>query len=167
MNLSEHITEKEATHSATAVRLGIVNTPSAIEWENMKLVANKIFEPLRNHFNVPIGISSFYRSELLNKKIGGSKTSQHCKGEAIDIDADIYGGITNLQIFRYIKDNLEFDQLIWEYCDDAGMPQWVHVSYKCNNNRKEILKSSKNDKGKTIYLKFMGLMKTSDINNVI
>jgi len=149
--ISEHISIKEATFSSTATRKGIDNTPNATQIENMKLVATKVFEPLRKHFNTPIGISSFFRSEALNKAIGGSASSQHCKGEAIDIDADIFGGVTNGEIFKYIKENLEFDQLIWEYGNTTD-PDWVHVSYSKSGNRRQILKAIKVG-GKTTYVK--------------
>ena len=110
-NISKHITLYEATYSETAIRLGLRNTPTTKEeLDAMKLVAEKVFEPLREHFGVAIGISSFFRCYMLNKRVGGSKTSDHVKGRSIDIDADIYGKITNKQIFDYIKDNLEFDQ---------------------------------------------------------
>lgn len=139
--ISTHISEEEAFKSQTAIRHGIKNyTGDAEILANMKHVAQNIFEPLRNHFKRPIGISSFYRCELLNKKIGGAKNSQHTTGEAIDIDADIFGDLTNKIIYDYVKDNLDFDQLIWEF-GDKNNPAWVHVSLKRNGkNRKQILK---------------------------
>ncbi len=106
MNLSKNLTLFEMTRSETAKRKGIDNTPGAQEIENMKILAEKIFQPIREHFGVPIYISSGYRSKKLNKAIGGSSTSQHCKGEAIDIDMDGHSHVTNVQIFNYIKDNL-------------------------------------------------------------
>jgi hypothetical protein len=139
IKISKHLFLKEVIKSNTASRLGIDNSPTEEHLVNLKKVANNIFEPLRSHFNVPIGISSGYRSEALNKAIGGSKTSQHCKGEALDIDADIFGKLANVDIFNYIKDNLDFDQLIWEYGNDIN-PAWVHCSYKSKGNRKQILK---------------------------
>ena len=108
----------------------------------MKITAEKVFEPVREHFRIPIGISSFFRCEKLNTAVGGSKTSQHCKGEAIDIDADIYGGVTNSKIFHWIRKNLDFHQLIWEYGDDCN-PNWVHVSFKTKGNKKIIMKAVK------------------------
>lgn len=138
--ISDHVSLAEAIKSATAKRKGIDNTPTADAKVRMTNVAEKVFEPLRTHFNVPIYISSFYRSEKLNKAVNGSKTSQHVKGEAMDLDADVFGGITNKQIFDYIKNNLEYDQLIWEY-GNATNPSWVHVSLKlCGKNRKQIIK---------------------------
>ena len=143
MNLSYHLTLEEATKSATAIRKGIFNLPVDEHLAALVNAANKVFEPIRNYFNVPIGISSGYRSDALNEAIGGSKRSQHSKGEALDIDADIYGGITNKQIFDFVKDNLEFDQLIWEFGTD-NEPNWVHVSIKhFGEQRKQILRASR------------------------
>jgi len=149
MKISEHISLKEALRSNTAKRLGINNTPDEEAMANMKVIAQTVFEPLREHFGEPIYISSFYRSPQLNKAIGGSKKSQHCKGEAIDID-DVYSKATNADFFNYIKDRLDFDQLIWEFGDD-DQPDWVHVSYSIGNNRRRILKALKQN-GKTIYI---------------
>jgi len=143
MNLSFHLTLEEATKSATAIRKGIYNLPVDEHLAALVNTANKIFEPIRNHFNVPIGISSGYRSNALNEAIGGSKTSQHSKGEALDIDADIYGSITNKQIFDFIRNNLDFDQLIWEFGTESE-PNWVHVSIKhFGEQRKQILRASR------------------------
>jgi zinc D-Ala-D-Ala carboxypeptidase len=136
--ISKYVTLEEATKSQTAIRLGIENQPSPEEIERMKYVASNVFDKVREHLGKPLGVSSFFRSEKLNKAIGGSKTSQHRYGEAIDIDADIYGG-SNREIFNYIKDNLEFDQLIGEGVKPDGDFQWVHVSLKKSGNRKEIL----------------------------
>jgi zinc D-Ala-D-Ala carboxypeptidase len=140
MKISEHLTLKEVTKSNTADRLDIDNTPTQEHLENLKIVAEKIFEPIRNHFNIPIGVSSGYRSEALNKAVKGSKTSHHCKGMALDIDADMYGGVTNKEIFEFIRNNLEFTQLIWEYGTDEE-PNWVHVGYDPNNLKKQLLKA--------------------------
>ena len=148
-NISEHISLKEATKSNTATRLGIDNFPTNDILINMQTVANKIFEPLRIYIGEPIYISSFYRSPELNKAIGGSTRSQHCKGQAIDID-DVYSKkFTNADYFNYIKENLEFDQLIWEFGDNVN-PNWIHFSY-CDNNRNRILKAIK-ENGKTKYI---------------
>ena len=147
--VSKNISYKEATHSKTAKRLGIDNTPNAEQFSNMVYVAEGIFQPLREHFGVPIYISSFFRSEALNTAIRGSASSTHKKGEAMDLDADVYGKITNAQIFHYIKDNLEFDQLIWEFGTEDN-PAWVHVSLSKRNNRNQILKAYRVD-GKTKY----------------
>lgn len=139
MQVSKHISLIEATKSETAIRLGIANIPDAETFERMKLVAEQCFEKIREHFSVPIKVNSFYRSPELNKSIGGSKTSQHMTGEAIDMDAIEGTGITNADIFNWAKDNLIFDQLIWEYGDDK-QPDWVHISYKKEGNRNQIIK---------------------------
>ena len=147
--ISKHISYKEATHSNTAIRRGIKNDPMPEQLANMMILAEKVFEPLRNHFNEPIRINSFFRSVTLNNRIGGAKSSQHTKGEAIDISA--MNGITNKQLFDYIKDNLEFDQLINEYPDSKGNPSWVHVSYTMDKpNRNKIL-IAKRVNGRTVY----------------
>jgi len=139
--ISTHITYKEGTQSNTAIRRRIRNEPNEAQLTAMKAVAKTVFEPLRLHFNQPIRINSFFRSAALNKAIGGSRTSQHCDGEAIDIDAT--NGITNKQLFDYIKENLEFDQLIWEFGTNKE-PDWVHVSYTASKpNRKQLLKAVK------------------------
>lgn len=140
---------KEALRSNTAKRLGIDNMPDNDTLVTMQITAQHIFEPLRNKFNEPIYISSFYRSPELNTAIGGSSRSQHCKGEAIDID-DVYSKVTNADFFNYIKDRLEFDQLIWEFGDDEN-PDWVHVSYNLGRNRMRILKAIK-ENGRTKYI---------------
>ena len=147
--ISNHISLNEATRSNTAQRLGIDNFPNSYTISKMQLTANKIFEPLREYVECPIYISSFYRSPELNTAIGGSKNSQHCKGEAIDLD-DVYSKVKNKVFFDYIKENLDFDQLIWEFGDDEN-PAWVHVSYKEKGNRNRILKAIKL-KGKTQYI---------------
>jgi len=147
MKLSKNLTLKEAVKSNTATRLGIDNTPSQWEINNLTAIADHIFQPIRDHFGVPIGVSSGFRCRDLNKAIGGSKYSQHMIGEALDIDADIYGKVTNADIFNYIKKNLEWDQMIWEFGNDEE-PNWVHVSYKESGvNRKQIRKAMRDSKG--------------------
>jgi len=147
--ISKHISYKEATFSQTATRKSIDNTPSADVVERMKAVAENVFEPLRAHVGGPIKINSFYRSINLNVAIGGAKSSQHTRGEAIDID-DTFGHMSNKDMFAFIKDELDFDQLIWEFGDDEN-PDWVHVSYASpKNNRRRMLKAEKKD-GKTVY----------------
>lgn len=147
--ISKNISYKEATLSTTAKRLGIDNTPNAEEMSNMRHVAENVFQPVREHFDTPIYVSSFYRSEALNKAIKGSPSSTHVKGEAMDLDADVYNKVTNAEIFHYIKDNLEFDQLIWEFGTDQN-PDWVHVSLSKGVNRKQVL-VAKRVHGKTVY----------------
>lgn len=150
MKISNHISYKEATKSNTAERLGIDNTPNEYVLTNMYAIAENIFEPLRKWVDGPIAINSFYRCEELNKAIGGSSKSQHCEGRAIDID-DTLGGATNAEMFNYIKENLNFDQLIWEFGDDTN-PNWVHVSYVSEDqNRNRCLKAEKVN-GKTQYI---------------
>jgi zinc D-Ala-D-Ala carboxypeptidase len=147
--ISKHISYKEATRSATALRLGIENIPNEYELQNMEMVAKKVFEPLREAIDAPIKINSFFRCEELNKAIGGSSKSQHCQGRAIDID-DIYGHVSNAFMYYYIKDNLDFDQLIWEFGTNDS-PDWVHVSYiDEDSNRKRCLKAYR-ENGKTKY----------------
>ena len=148
--ISKHLTLEELTYSATAIKLGIVNAPTPIQIENLKTLALKVFEPTREHFGVPIHISSGYRIMNLNQALNGSITSQHCRGEAIDIDMK-GDKVTNAQIFHWIKDNLKYDQLIWEFGDKKN-PDWVHVSY-CSENRKQTLRAVKVN-GKTHYEKF-------------
>jgi hypothetical protein len=123
--------------------------PTAEHIENFKKLAEKVFQPIRDHFAVPIRISSGYRSAALNKAIGGSLSSQHCSGEAIDIDMD-GTSITNAQVFNFIKDNLEFDQLIWEFGTDKN-PDWVHVSYETTGKQRKQILVAKRVKGKTAY----------------
>ena len=147
--ISKNITYKEATRSDTAKRLSIDNTPDAEQLENMKRVAENVFQPVRENFDCPIYVSSFFRSEELNKAMKGSSSSTHMKGEAMDLDADVFGKVTNAQIFHYIKDNLEFDQLIWEFGTEEEAA-WVHVSLSKNNNRNQILVAKKVE-GKTVY----------------
>ncbi|CAB4172905.1 Peptidase M15A, C-terminal [uncultured Caudovirales phage] len=145
MKLSQHLDLSEVTRSESAKRNGISNMPTKEHIANFMLLAEKIFEPIREHFGVPIRISSGYRSKELNEKIGGSSTSQHSSGEALDIDMD-GTSISNKQIFDYIKDNLEFDQLINEF-----NYSWVHVSYKSTGKqRKQILEAYK-DGGASKY----------------
>ena len=151
--ISKNITFAEATKSQSAIRLGINNEPNKEQIEAMKYVAENIFERVRAHFgNKPIAISSFFRNFATNKAVGGSQTSQHCKGEAMDIDADTFGGITNKEIFNYIKDNLDFDQLIWEFGTNNN-PDWVHVSLTKGLNKRQVLKAVKNEFGKVVYIK--------------
>jgi hypothetical protein len=140
--ICKYLTLGEVVRSESAKRNGISNFPTAEHLENMKALGINVFDKIREHFGCPIGLSSAYRSEALNSAIkGSSKTSQHCKGEAFDIDAQIHGKITNKAIFDYIRQNLDFDQLIWEFGTNQE-PDWVHVSYKKNGgNRKSILKA--------------------------
>ena len=149
-NISEHISYKEGVYSITALRLGLNNDPTKAHLTNMELLAEKIFEPLRKHVNGPIKINSFYRGPELNKAIGGSANSQHCKGQAIDID-DVYGYMSNAEMYEYIKNNLSFDQMIWEF-GNSDNPDWVHVSYVNEEaNRNRCLLAQKDENNKTKY----------------
>ena len=148
--ISKNITYNEAIHSQTAKRLGIENKPNDEQLGNMLTVAQMIFQPLREWVGGPIKINSFFRSPELNKAIGGSSKSQHCKGQAIDID-DVYGHASNAAMFDWIRANLDFDQMIWEFGTDQN-PSWVHVSYvDKQSNRNRCLKAYK-EKGKTKYM---------------
>ena len=147
--ISKHISNKEGVYSRTALRLNIDNTPTEEHKKNMRLLAKNIFEPLRAYVGGPIKINSFYRSPELNKAIGGSTKSQHCNGQAIDID-DTFGRATNAEMFEFIKQHLNFDQMIWEFGDDKN-PNWVHVSYVSpQENRNRCLKAYK-ENNKTKY----------------
>jgi len=143
MKLSKNLSLREAVRSTTAKRLGIKNEPSDGEVLNLKAVSKNVFQPIRDNFGVPIYVSSGFRSKKLNKSIGGSATSQHCQGRALDLDADVFGGVSNADIFFYIKECLDFDQLIWEFGNGEN-PDWVHVSYTSQeNNRNRVLKAYK------------------------
>ena len=147
--ISEHISYKESVYSITATHRGINNIPDDEQLTNMELVAEEVFEPLREWVGGPIKINSFFRCPKLNKAIGGSSKSQHCEGRAIDID-DTFRKASNADMYNYIKDHLEFDQLIWEFGDNKN-PDWVHVSYVSpEENRNRCLKAYR-DKGKTKY----------------
>jgi zinc D-Ala-D-Ala carboxypeptidase len=148
--ISNNITYAESIYSETAIRKGISNKPNKEQIKAMKEVAKYIFQPVREHFCVKIYISSFFRSKLLNLAIGGSETSSHMRAEAIDVDADVYGGVTNAEIFNYILENLSFDQLIWEHGTDEE-PNWVHFSFvSISENRNEALKCFRKN-GETQY----------------
>ena len=149
--LSPNLSLAEVTKSDTAIKNGINNQPTQEHYENLVAIANKVFQPIREHFGKPIMVSSGYRSLALNKKVGGSATSAHCSGEALDLDADTFGGMTNADIFNFIRQNLDYDQIIWEFGTHKN-PDWVHVGYRRNGgNRKQNLKAVK-VAGKTKYL---------------
>lgn len=148
MKLSKNLSLAEVTKSNTAIKHGIDNTPSDEHLKNLIQVAENIFQPVREHFGVPIAITSGYRSPVLNTRIGGSKTSDHCFGRALDLDADVYKKVTNEEIFYFIKENLGFKQLIAEF----GF-SWIHVAFDIDNNKKQVLEA-KRIKGKTHYINF-------------
>ena len=153
MKLSKYVSLAEATRSDTAKRNGIDNSPTAEHLENLKVISEEVFDKVREYFGVPLFISSGYRSAALNKAIGGSATSDHNLGRALDLDQDGHGnGVTNADVFNYIKSNLDFDQLIWEFGTDKN-PDWVHVGYRKGANRKQILKAVR-EGGKTKYVTY-------------
>ena len=148
--ISKHVSYKEGVYSTTATRRGIDNDPNDEQLANMELIAEKVFEPLRKYVGGPIKINSFFRCSKLNTAIGGSRKSQHMKGQAIDID-DTFGVVTNSDMYDYIKNNLDFDQMIWEFGDDEN-PNWVHVSYVSKeDNRNRCLKAYR-EQGKSKYM---------------
>ena len=148
-NISKHVSYKEGVRSNTALRLGIENTPGAEQLEKMEIVAKEVFEPLREWVGGPIKVNSFFRGEKLNKAVGGSTKSQHMSGQAMDID-DGFGHRSNADMYGFIKENLNFDQMIWEFGDDEN-PDWVHVSFVSKEkNRNRCLKAYK-EKGRTKY----------------
>lgn len=146
--ISKHVSWNEATRSNTAIRLGIDNTPSDAIIETMKITAENIFEPLREKLG-PIRITSFFRNPDLNRAIGGSKSSQHMKGEAIDCSGI---NVTNAMLFDTACQLPQFDQIIWEFGDSTN-PAWVHISYSKVHNRKQILVAKKQGK-RTIYVPY-------------
>jgi len=147
--ISKHISLKEGVFSQTATRRDLDNTPNEEQLENMKLIGEKVFEPLREWVKGPIKINSFFRGLPLNTAIGGAKSSQHMKGQAMDID-DTFGYATNAEMYNWVKDNLDFDQMIWEFGDDKN-PNWVHISYVSpEKNRNRCLLDYK-EKGRSKY----------------
>ena len=149
MKLSNNLTLAEVIKSNTAIRRDIDNTPTEEHLATMKVTAEKLFEPLREHVGAPVKINSFYRGPKLNKAIGGAKRSQHMSGQAMDID-DTFGHMSNADMYHWIKENLNFDQLIWEFGTDKN-PNWLHVSYvNDEDNRNRCLEAYKSN-GKTKY----------------
>ena len=144
MRLTAHFSLVEFIRSESAKRHGVSNQPTPEHLENIKILCERVLEPIRIKFG-PINLSSGYRSKVLNHYIGGSLKSQHCEGKAADIDMDGMGSVTNKEIFEYIKYNLEFDQLINEF-----NYSWVHVSYNLGKNRNQILDALKVN-NKTVY----------------
>ena len=135
--ISKHISLNEGTHSAKAVENKISNLPNEAQLEAMQLVAEKLFEPLREWYSKPIKVNSFFRNTDTNKLVKGAKNSNHLRGEAIDIT----GGsrVENKKIFDWCKENFtDFDELIYEYGDATG-PDWVHISYRKTGNRKKVI----------------------------
>jgi len=144
MRLTAHFTLAEFTRSESAKRHGVSNQPTPEHIENIKILCERVLEPIRMKFG-PLILSSGYRSKVLNHYIGGSLKSQHCEGKAADIDMDGVDSVTNKEIFEYIKNELEFDQLINEF-----NYSWIHVSYNLGKNRKQVLDALKVN-NKTVY----------------
>jgi len=149
MNLTANFSLHEMTKSETALRKGMPNEPTEADIANLKLLAEKVLQPLRDHYGVGIKVNSGYRSPDVNAAVGGSRTSDHCKGQAADIEI---AGIPNATLAQYIKDSLQYTQLILEFYT-PGVPDsgWVHVSYDANNLKCQTLTATKKD-GKTVYL---------------
>ena len=149
MNLTPNFTLEELTKSETALRKNMPNVPTEADITNLKLLAEKVLQPLRDHYGVGIKVNSGYRSPDVNAAVGGSRTSDHCKGQAADIEI---AGIPNAVLAQYIKDSLQYTQLILEFYT-PGIPDsgWVHVSYDANNLKCQTLTATKKD-GKTAYL---------------
>ena len=140
--ISKYISYRESVKSDYAKQKGIANKPSEDDIANMVLLAENVFEPLREWVGEPIKVNSMFRSEELNSALKGSRTSSHLKGQAVDITS--LGGKSNLEMFHYIKDNLDFDQLIWEF---GVEPKWLHVSYVSEKeNRKQVLVTKRKNK---------------------
>ena len=148
--ISKHVSWHEGTYSRTGERRGLDNTPDNEQIKCMKEVAENLFEPLREWVGGPIKINSFFRGEPVNTAIGGSKYSQHMKGQAIDID-DTFGHKTNAEMYHYIKDNLDFDQLIWEFGTDKN-PNWLHISWVSHRPNRKKLTIAKKVNGRTRYI---------------
>jgi zinc D-Ala-D-Ala carboxypeptidase len=149
MNLTKNFTLEEMTKSETALRYDIDNTPNEQEISSMKLLAEKVLQPVRDHFGKGVKVNSGFRNQDVNQKVGGSRNSDHIRGQACDIEIP---GIPNAELAEWIKDNLEYNQLILEFYT-PGVPDsgWVHVSYIPEDNKKQVLTATKKD-GKTVYL---------------
>jgi len=149
-NISKHISWHEGTYSRTGERRDLDNTPNKDQLKCMKEVAENLFEPLREWVGGGIKINSFFRGEPVNTAIGGSTRSQHMKGQAIDID-DTFGHKTNAEMYHYIKDNLDFDQMIWEFGTDKN-PNWLHISWVSHRPNRKKLTIAKKVNGRTKYI---------------
>ena len=148
--ISKHVSYHEGTYSQTGVRRDLDNTPDDDQLKRMEEVAENLFEPLREWVGGPIKINSFFRGEPVNTAIGGSRKSQHMKGQAIDID-DTFGHKTNAEMYHYVKDNLDFDQLIWEFGTDKN-PNWLHISWVSHRPNRKKLTIAKKVNGRTKYI---------------
>ena len=151
MNLSKNLSLSEVTYSKTALRRNINNTPTEEHIENLKYVAEKVFQPIREHFGVPIYVSSGYRSKDLNEVIGGSPRSFHSHGLALDLDQDGRNkGVSNADVFYFIKENLQFTELIWEFGDETN-PNCVHVAIAPGREDEKKIKIAKRVDNRTTY----------------
>jgi zinc D-Ala-D-Ala carboxypeptidase len=149
MNLTKNFTLEEMIKSETALRHGMDNTPGENEIGNLKLLCEKVLQPVRDHFGKGVKVNSGFRHPDVNAKVGGSRTSDHTRGQACDIEIP---GVPNAELAEWIRDNLEYRQLILEFYT-PGVPDsgWVHVSYVAEDNKKEVLTATRKD-GKTVYL---------------
>jgi hypothetical protein len=149
MNLTANFSLHELTKSETALRLGLDNTPDDEATENLRLLCEKVLQPVRDHYGKGVKVNSAFRSPESNAAVGGSKTSDHCLGRAADIEIP---GVANADLAQWIMDNLDYTQLILEFYT-PGIPDsgWVHVSYDPNNLKKQELTATK-VAGKTQYL---------------
>jgi hypothetical protein len=149
MNLSANFTLNELTKSETALRHGLNNEPTPEVTANLKVLCEKVLQPIRDHYGKSVKVSSGYRAPEVNAAVGGSKTSDHCMGQAADIEI---AGVPNHELAEWIQNNLAFTQVILEFYT-RGVPDsgWVHVSYVPNNLKKQSLTAVK-DNGKTVYL---------------
>jgi len=148
MKLTENFSLSEMIKSETALRHGLENNPGEAEIANLKLLAEKVLQPIRNHYKTGVKVNSGFRHPEVNAAVGGSKTSDHCKGQAADIEIP---GVANADLAEWIKDNLQFTQLILEFYT-PGIPDsgWVHVSYDKSNLKKQVMTAMK-ENGKTVY----------------
>ena len=149
MKLTANFSLEELTKSETALRFGMDNTPNDEELANMVALCECVLQPIRDHFGKGVKVNSGFRDPEVNAKVGGSKTSDHCKGMAADIEIP---GVANADLAQWIVDNLEFRQVILEFYT-PGIPDsgWVHVSYNPGDNKKQVLTATKQS-GKTVYL---------------
>ena len=149
MNLTANFSLAEMVKSETALRHDMDNTPGEAEIENLKTLAEKVLQPVRDHYGKGVKVNSGYRHPEVNAKVGGSKTSDHCKGQAADIEIP---GVANADLAKWITENLSFTQVILEFYT-PGIPDsgWVHVSYNPADLKKQVLTATKKD-GKTVYL---------------
>lgn len=149
MKLSENFSLEEMTKSVTALRFGMKNTPTDADLQNLKTLCEKVLQPIRDNFKMGVKVNSGFRHPDVNAKVGGSKTSDHCKGQACDIEIP---GLANADLAQWISDNLSYTQLILEFYT-PGIPDsgWVHVSYDPKNLKKQNLTATSKN-GKTVYL---------------